>query len=108
MELCRADRARLERRGYRQNDFCSQGDDGIYRLVNVNGHCFFFDEVGKRCKEYAARPLGCSIYPVNLTEDGEVVLDVLCPEVASMSDEEVAEKGRKLRRLLNTIDAEVD
>jgi Fe-S-cluster containining protein len=106
MELCRADRLRLVRKGYREEDFCSRGEDGIYRLVNVNGHCFFFDPERRRCREYSARPLGCSIYPVNLTEDGEIVLDSLCPEGNTLSDQEVLEKGRRLKRLLETIDAE--
>lgn len=106
MELCRADRLRLIRKGYREEDFCSRGPDGIHRLRNVDGHCVLFDQANKRCLEYAARPLGCSIYPVNLTEDGEVVLDDLCPEVGSVSEEEMMEKGRKLRRLLATIDSE--
>jgi Fe-S-cluster containining protein len=106
MELCEADRARLVRKGYREDDFCSRDQDGIYRLRNVNGHCFFLDMVTKRCREYAARPLGCSIYPVNLAEDGEVVLDDLCPAGESLSEEEREEKGRKLKRLLGTIDAE--
>lgn len=106
MELCRADRVRLVRKGYREEDFCFRGEDGIYRLRNLDGHCFFFDPSSGRCREYAARPLGCSIYPVNLTEDGEVVLDDLCPEGRSLSAEEREEKGRRLKRLLETIDAE--
>ncbi len=106
MELCRADRLRLVRKGYVEDDFCSRGADGIYRLRNVDGRCYFFDPSSMRCREYAARPFGCSIYPVNLAEDGEVVLDDICPQGGSMSEEEMAEKGRKLKRLLDTIDAE--
>ncbi|TFG55086.1 MAG: YkgJ family cysteine cluster protein [Methanomassiliicoccus sp.] len=106
MELCRTDIARLVRRGYQENDFYSIGEDGIPRLKNVDGHCYFFDGEKKRCKEYASRPLGCSIYPVNLTDDGEIVIDELCPEGGTLTRDEVQEKGRRLRRLLDTIDAE--
>jgi len=106
MELCEADIARLVRRGHRREDFCDIGDDGIPRLVNVNGFCFFFDREKGRCLEYRSRPLGCVIYPVNLTEDGETVLDETCPESGSMSREELAEKAERLRKLLRTIDAE--
>ncbi len=106
MELCRADRLRLVRKGYAEDDFCSRGADGIYRLRNVDGRCYFFDPSSMRCREYAARPLGCSIYPVNMTEDGEVIIDALCPEGATISKEELEEKGRRLRRLLITIDSE--
>ncbi|MBP8685611.1 MAG: YkgJ family cysteine cluster protein [Methanomassiliicoccales archaeon] len=106
MELCRADIARLIRRGYADGTFYSRGEDGIPRLINVNGHCVLFDPDGRRCKEYRSRPLGCALYPVNLTEDGIVVIDALCPEGDSLGAEEVREKGERLRRLIATIDAE--
>ncbi|MCG7845374.1 MAG: YkgJ family cysteine cluster protein [Methanomassiliicoccales archaeon] len=106
MELCQADIARLERRGHRAQDFMVVGEDGIPRLRNEDGFCHFFDRGRKRCREYASRPLGCVIYPVNLTEDGEVVVDELCPEWRSLSSEEMAERGKRLRKLLDTIDAE--
>ncbi len=98
--------AQLVRRGYREDDFFSIGEDGIPRLKNVEDHFYFFDQERKRCKEYVSRPLECCIYPGNLTEDKKVVIDELCPEVSTLSSEEVAEKRRRLRKLLNTIDAE--
>lgn len=104
MELSNADISRLVRRG--RADFYRIGEDGIPRLINSDGHCVLFDRVKGKCSEYAFRPLGCAIYPVNLTEDGEVVVDDLCPERDSLSADELAEKGRRLRRLLETIDAE--
>jgi len=103
MELCNADIARLERRGYRKDDFSRPGADGIPRLRNVGGYCFFYDHGRKRCKEYASRPLGCVIYPVNLTEDGEIVIDSLCPEADTLTPAEIASKGQRLRRLVETI-----
>ena len=106
MELCRADIVRLERRGHRAKDFFTVEEDGILRLRNVDGFCYFFDRKRRRCREYASRPLGCVIYPVNLTEDGKIMVDELCPEWRTVPSAEVAEKGRRLRRLLNTIDAE--
>jgi Fe-S-cluster containining protein len=104
MELCNADIARLERRGYRKDDFSLRGTDGIPRLRNVGGYCFFYDHNRKRCKEYASRPLGCFIYPVNLTEDGEIVIDRLCPEADTLAPREIETKGRRLRKLIDTID----
>ena len=103
MELCSADIARLERRGYRRDDFSRPGVDGIPRLRNVGGYCFFYDHGRKRCREYASRPLGCVVYPVNLTEDGEIVIDSLCPEADTLRPAEIASKGRRLRRLVETI-----
>lgn len=106
MELCRADIVRLERRGHLTQDFLIIGEDGIPRLRNVDGHCVFFDVERKRCREYASRPLGCSIYPVNLTEDDEVIVDEICPEGATLTREEIKDKAARLRRLLATIDSE--
>jgi len=106
MELCNADIARLERRGYYKDDFSCRGADGIPRLRNVGVHCFFYDHDRKRCKEYASRPLGCVIYPVNLTLEGEVVIDGLCPEADTLRQDEIESKGRRLRVLLDTIELE--
>jgi len=106
MELCNADIARLERRGYRKDDFSRRRPDGIPRLRNVGAHCFFYDHKRKRCKEYASRPLGCVIYPVNLTPDGEVVIDDLCPEADTLTQDEIESQGRRLRLLLDTIELE--
>ena len=106
MELCNADIARLERRGHHKDDFSCRGADGTPRLRNVGAHCFFYDHDRKRCKEYASRPLGCVIYPVNLTPEGEVVIDSLCPEADTLTQDEIESKGRRLRLLLDTIDLE--
>jgi len=106
MELCKADIERLERRGYERSDFSCRGADGTHRLRNVGAYCFFYDHDRKRCKEYASRPLGCVIYPVNLTPEGHVVIDSLCPEGDTLRRNEIESKGRRLRQLLDTIDME--
>jgi Fe-S-cluster containining protein len=106
MELCEADIARLERRGYKRQDFCYMGVDSIPRLRNSGVWCFFYDPEKKRCREYASRPLGCALYPVNIDEDGEFVIDGLCPEAASINQQELQLKGKRLKMLLDTIDAE--
>ena len=106
MELCRADIARLERRGYERDDFSRAGADGIPRLRNSGGYCFFYDRDRKRCKEYASRPRGCAIYPVILSPKGEIVIDRLCPEADTLTLDEIGSKGRRLQRLLDRIDLE--
>jgi Fe-S-cluster containining protein len=106
MELCDADIERLERRGYRREDFSQIGADGIPRLRNVGSFCFFYNHERKRCTEYAARPLGCVIYPVNLSDDGEIVIDESCPTADTLTQEEIGSKGQRLRQLLETIDQE--
>lgn len=107
MPLCNADIARLERRGYDRKYFAHRGADGIPRLRNAGDYCYFYDHERRRCSEYPHRPLGCVIYPVNISIDGEVVVDELCPEASSVGREEFDGKGRRLRMLLDTIALEV-
>lgn len=106
MELCDADVRRLERAGYPSDDFSERGPDGVRRLRNRDGHCYFFDADKGRCSEYARRPLGCVIYPVNMSEGGTVVVDEGCPEAATVTRSELEDKGRRLRMLLETIRSE--
>jgi Fe-S-cluster containining protein len=106
MELSEADMARLERRGHKRSDFSYIGVDGIPRLRNVGVFCYFYDADRKRCREYASRPLGCALYPVNIDQDGGLVLDGLCPQAETLSAQEVRLKGRRLKALIATIDAE--
>lgn len=108
MELCEADIARLERAGYRRDDFSRTGPDGVRRLRNENDYCFFYDREAKRCREYPRRPLGCVIYPVNMSVDGEIVVDDLCPEGNTVAERERAIRGERLRKLLETISSEAE
>jgi Fe-S-cluster containining protein len=106
MELSGADISRLERRGHRQKDFCYIGVDLIPRLKNVGVWCYFYDPDKRRCREYASRPLGCALYPVNIDEDGRYVIDGLCTEAGSINAQELQLKGKRLKMLVDTIDAE--
>jgi uncharacterized protein len=107
MQLCKTDIARFELRGYRREDFVLRGADGIDRLRNTGDYCYFYDHKRKRCREYSRRPLGCVLYPVNISVDGVVVVDELCPEASSVGREELENKGRRLRMLLDTIALEI-
>lgn len=106
MMLCEADIRRLERAGYQRDEFSRRCDDGVPRLQNKGGHCYFYDSGARRCREYARRPLGCVIYPVNMSSDGEAVVDDLCPEAGTVTLEELEDKGKRLRMLLDTIASE--
>jgi len=106
MELSGADIARLERRGHQRSEFSYIGVDGIPRLRNIGVWCFFYDPEEQRCREYASRPLGCALYPVNIDEDGGIVIDGLCPEAKSITAQELQLKGKRLKMLLDTIDSE--
>lgn len=106
MELSEADMARLEMRGHKRQDFSYIGVDKIPRLRNVGIWCYFYDPERRRCREYASRPLGCALYPVNVDQDGEAFVDGLCPQVGTVTAQELRMKGKRLRSLIATIDAE--
>lgn len=106
MELSEADIARLERRGYDREEFVIMGEDSIPRLRNVDGWCVLYDVVRGRCREYRSRPLGCVLYPANMDADGAIIVDELCPQASTVSSQELADRGRRLRSLLDTIDRE--
>ena len=53
---------------------------GRFRVLkNVDGRCFFYDQKTGTCRIYAARPIGCSLYPLVFSEDGHVEVDDYCP-----------------------------
>ena len=95
MPLTRKDVERIKALGFNEGDF-SIVVDGIKRLRNVNGKCFFLEE--NRCKIYDYRPEGCRIYPLVLSEGG-VVVDDLCPlkeEIETKLTEEVRERAKEI------------
>lgn len=102
MPLTEEDIERIESIGYNRRDFTIK-IDGIYRLRNVNGKCFFLDE-NNRCKIYEHRPLGCRIYPLVLDLDrGVVVVDKLCPKGDEVSEENIRRAEPILRELVRKI-----
>ena len=105
MELSPKDMERLERAGHRREEIAERGADGIWRLRNIEGHCVFLESEGKRCSIYLLRPLGCYIYPVNMSPEGTIVIDAICPSGASLTADEIRKKGALLRRHLREIDA---
>lgn len=76
MELSEDDIRRLERLGYKRDDF-AVCENGSCRLRNVNGRCYFLGENG--CRVYEHRPLGCRIYPVVCVEGEGLAVDAYCP-----------------------------
>lgn len=78
MPLTEEDAARLEALGHARAAFTTRGEGNVLQLANVDGACFFLRE-GK-CSVYDARPVGCTIYPFVMTDDGKRVLrDEDCP-----------------------------
>lgn len=106
MELSEEDVRRLISLGHGRDEFCSQGEDGVLRLRNIGGRCFFLSEDERSCTIYEARPLGCDIYPVNCDQEGRIFVDGFCRASGTVTKGELNKKGMALRRHLRTIDAE--
>jgi len=106
MELSIKDINALEKAGYSRETFTVMGEDGVNRLRNIDGRCFFYNNADKRCRVYDIKPIGCFTYPVVCTTDGEVIIDELCPMGGTVSDQELMEKGRILLELVKTIEDE--
>jgi Fe-S-cluster containining protein len=105
MELSSEDIARLENIGYRLEEFAVI-DDGVIRLRNVDGICYFYSRADKKCQIYEERPLGCYLYPVVYLANEGVIVDELCPMGHTISEKEVRTKGKILEKLLKKIDNE--
>ena len=102
MPLTKEDIERIERLGYRREDFAIKVN-GVYRLRNVNGKCYFLDE-SNRCVIYDHRPIGCRIYPIifDITSNRAIV-DDLCPRKDKISKRELKIAEKILRRLVKEI-----
>ena len=106
MLLSTEDIERLERKGCSKEFFVRFDRAGYAILRNLQGHCVFYDAGKKRCKVRAHRPLGCRIYPVIYDEAKGIVVDSICPSHSSVTEKQKAKRGKKVLKLLETIDAE--
>jgi Fe-S-cluster containining protein len=105
MELSEDDVRRLVRAGYSPREFVVMYD-GVPRLRNVDGWCYFYSRSGGCCKVYRFRPLGCRLYPVVYVKGEGVALDELCPMRHTVSKREFSVKAKTLEKLLEKIDRE--
>jgi Fe-S-cluster containining protein len=106
MLLSNEDIERLERKGYVRDFFVRFDKEGYGILRNQAGNCVFFDPEKRVCRERASRPLGCRIYPVMHDEDKGIVIDDICPARNTISEKQKAKRGKKVLKLLQSIDAE--
>ncbi len=102
MELSSDDIQRLVDAGYSSEDFIVVRD-GVPRLRNVDGWCYFYSPAEKKCRVYRIRPLGCRLYPVVYVDGEGVVLDDLCPMRHTVSEKEFKRKARALKGFLERI-----
>jgi len=105
MELLSKDIERLEKMGYRLEEFAVI-DTGVTRLRNVDGYCYFYNRTDKKCQIYEKRPMGCYLYPVVYLANEGAMVDELCPMGQTISEQELKTKGKILNQLLKTIDNE--
>ncbi len=106
MLLSAEDIERLERRGYAEDFFVLPDKQGYAKLRNVDNHCVFFNAENRKCIIYHFRPLGCRLYPVIYDERRGIIIDRICRAKGSMRESQMARKGLKVFRLLESIDAE--
>ncbi|UCD25984.1 MAG: YkgJ family cysteine cluster protein [Candidatus Bathyarchaeota archaeon] len=105
MELSSDDIKRLEEAGHRHMEFALL-DNGVTRLRNVDGWCYFYSRAGKSCRVYKKRPLGCSLYPVVYLANEGAIVDEICPMGHTVSEQELRTKAKILEKLLKKIDIE--
>ena len=106
MELSKKDIERLEEKGYRREEFAVTDDDGVARLRNVDGWCYFYSTADKKCRVYGKRPLGCYLYPVVYLANEGAMVDELCPMGQTISEQELRTKAKILGKLLKKMDNE--
>ncbi|RLF16184.1 MAG: YkgJ family cysteine cluster protein [Thermoprotei archaeon] len=100
MPLTEDDVRRLERLGYRG---FYELRDGLLRLKNVDGHCFFYDPKSRTCRVYPDRPEGCRVYPFIYVEGVGVTVDPECSAAYTATEEDVARAAPKVLRLLRKL-----
>ena len=108
MLLSEEDVRRLEKKGYDRSFFALYDSKGYVTLKNNLGCCVFYDTDKRRCRVRASRPLGCRIYPVIHDEDKGIVVDKICPAGADVDEKQRAKRGKKVKKLLERIDAEAE
>ena len=108
MLLSNEDVARLERKGYDRDFFAVCDSHSFIFLRNVKGCCVFYDAEKRRCRIRADRPSGCRVYPVILDEAEGIVVDDICPAKGNVTENQKAKRGKRVLKLLETIDAEAE
>jgi len=107
MLLSTEDIERLEEKGYRK-DFFVQFDEGYPKLLNLQNHCVFYDVENQQCTVYDSRPLGCRLYPVIYDDQKGIIVDKICRAKGKVEEEQIARRGLKVLKLLETIDAQAE
>ncbi len=68
-------------KGLKKADFAQKNDEGFFQLINIDGHCYFFELDSKTCKIYDNRPKGCQFYPLIFDlDENDCRFDETCPK----------------------------
>lgn len=102
MPLTKRDVERLKRLGYQAEDF-AELRDGLLRLRNVDGRCFFYEPSSRSCKVYAHRPEGCRLYPFIYVEGVGVTVDHECPAAPTATPSDVKKRAAKVLRIVKEL-----
>jgi len=109
MVLTPSDIRRIEKLGYVLEKFAVKSKDGLYKLRNINGHCYFFNKKTTSCRIYDYRPIGCRIYPLILLLDIKVItVDSNCPARSTVTLEDVIEKLPLIARVVEELKLNFD
>ena len=104
MTVTKEDAERIDRQGYKREDYLVRKEDGFCELKNVEGHCFFYDIDTRMCKVYDDRPEGCRYYPVIYdVKKRKCIVDKDCPSRETMTRNEVRKVCHRVRRLVETL-----
>jgi len=104
MILTPSDLVRLKSLGYDPKNFSVLSEDNFYRLKNINGHCFFFDEETTSCKIYKHRPIGCRIYPIIIIPSLKIItVDNECPARYTVTMEDIIDKIPLIAKVLKEL-----
>ena len=104
MTLTKEDASRIEALGYTKEEFLVKSEDGFCELINIEGHCFFYDPESKFCKIYENRPEGCRHYPIIYDmRKRKCVVDKDCPSRETMTRHEIRKACHKVRKLVETL-----
>lgn len=109
MTVTKEDAERIDRQGYKREDYLVRKGDGFCELRNIDGHCIFYDMDTKMCKIYNDRPDGCRYYPVIYDmRKRKCVVDKDCPSRATMTRDEIRKVCHRVRGLIETLVREAE
>lgn len=93
---------KIEKLGYKKDDFCFQDEDGFFKLRNVTGNCFFLVE--NKCQIYTDRPQGCKFYPIIFDLDlNKTSLDEDCPLIHTISEKTLQNFTKDLKKFVRNL-----